>query len=60
MGRKRTIYAIYKGDKFICEGTAKECAEKLGIKEKTIWFMSSPACLKRDKGNRRIAILVEE
>ena len=36
-------YALYKGDKFIYAGTAKEIAEKANIKPKTIQWMSTPA-----------------
>lgn len=53
-------YAIYKGEQFICEGTAKELYEKLGLKEKTIYWLSSPANLRRDKSNRKIAVKIEE
>ena len=35
------------GDKFLCLGTAKEIAEYLGIKEKTVLFYTRPAHLKR-------------
>lgn len=35
------------GDKFLCLGTAKEIAEYLNIKEKTVMFYTTPAYLKR-------------
>ena len=40
-------YAVYRGDEFICLGTARECAAYLDVKISTIRFLSSPAHLKR-------------
>lgn len=57
--KKYKIYAIYKGDKFIFEGTAKECANHLGVKEKTIYFYNTPSNKKRNKKSRTIAIIIE-
>ena len=57
---KNKIYAVYKGDKFICEGTVSECAKKLKVNKNTVRFWKSPTNHKRDKGNRKIAIVVEE
>ena len=61
------IYAVYKGEKFLCEGTAKQCAEELGVKKKTIWWWNSASChmrieqriKKNKKANRRYAIVIE-
>ena len=44
---KENIYALYKGDKFITEGTKKEIAEYTGLKVETLSFYSTPAYLKR-------------
>jgi hypothetical protein len=57
---KRKIYAIYKGDEFLCEGTARECAEFLGVKQKTVFWWKSPVNHRRNKGNKKIAIVIEE
>ena len=57
---KENVYAIYKGDKFIDVGTAKELAEKFGILEESVRFFSYPANLRRNKGNRKIAIVLDE
>ena len=35
-------YAVYKGDELIVVGTAKECAEYMGVKEHTIRCIASP------------------
>ena len=45
--RKTIEYAIYKCDKFIDIGTAKELAEKCNVKPETIEFYASPSYLKR-------------
>lgn len=41
------IYAVYKGEEMIASGTAKECAEKLGVKVKTIHHYNTPSYKKR-------------
>jgi hypothetical protein len=33
-------YAIYKGDEFLCVGTAEECAKYLGILPRTVRYYS--------------------
>lgn len=58
--RKKNIYAIYKGENFLFEGTAKECVEHFGVKEKTVWFWNAPANKRLDRKNRKIAIVIEE
>lgn len=62
MMRKKVWYAIYKGDNFICQGTKQECAEFLNVDPRTIYFLSTPANLKRrinsKNGNYLIAIKV--
>lgn len=45
------IYALYKGDKWITDGTRKELADYLGVKERTIYFYSSEVYKKRKKNN---------
>lgn len=60
---KDKVYAIYKGDKFIDLGTKKELSERLGVKERTIKFYSSPSYLKRKAESKEpymIAIEVED
>ncbi len=49
-------YAIYKGEKFIAEGTADELAKLLNVKPTTIKWWSRPVNSRRDKGNRKIAV----
>ena len=53
-------FAVYKGYQLLAEGTAKQCAEKLGVKVETIWYYKSAAYQRNGSGeNRRIAIEVE-
>jgi len=40
-------YAVYKGENIIAMGTAKECAEKLGVKTETIMFYTYPTYQRR-------------
>lgn len=50
--KKEYIYALYKGDKFITEGTKREIAEVTGLKVSTLTFYSTPAYLKRVKPHK--------
>lgn len=45
-------YSIYKGDEFLFVGTAYECADYLGVKVETIYFMSTPTYRKRREGSQ--------
>lgn len=48
MSRKSTtIYALYKGEKLIKDGTAQEIADYMGVKVKSIMFYQTPTYLKR-------------
>lgn len=51
--KERQEYAVYKGEEFICMGTAREVAEKLGIKPKTVQFLSTPANIRRVESSPR-------
>lgn len=55
-----TIYAVYKGENFLFEGTAKECAEHFNVKKDTVYFWNSPANKRKDRKGRKIAIIIEE
>ncbi|HEM4977749.1 TPA: hypothetical protein U1186_000541 [Streptococcus suis] len=46
-------YALYKGDNLLAIGTAKELADKFGVKVSTIHFYKSPAYIKRTSDARR-------
>ena len=45
--RDSAFYTVYKGDEIICTGSARECAEALGVKVKTIYFYASKAWKRR-------------
>lgn len=53
-GRGTARYAVWKGDGCIAIGTARELAEKLGIPQRRVYWLASPANKKRDGGNRRV------
>ena len=52
-------FAIYKGEKFLDEGTAEELAERFGVTPKTIRWWATPTSHKRDKGNRKTAVRLD-
>lgn len=53
-------YGVYKGDEFITVGTGKECAEALGVSERSLKFYASPTYKKRTTGNALVVIRLEE
>ena len=59
--RKYAVYALYKGDEYIAQGTIQELAKKLKLKKATISFYRSPAYKKRNhKGNCKTLVRIEE
>ena len=43
-------YSVYKGEELLVTGTAKECADKLGIRTATIyWHLTESAKKLREK-----------
>ena len=54
-GRHISRYALWRGDECVGVGTAKELAEQLGVKVRTIWWYVSPSCKRRDKGKNIVA-----
>lgn len=59
--RKHKCYTVYKGDEFICMGTADECAKELGVTRRTIYFYNTNTYKKRiiDKPNSIVVEVVE-
>ena len=53
----RAIFAAYKGDKFIAEGTSRELAKALGVKLETLYFYRSPAYARRGNGKNRMVVI---
>lgn len=40
-------YAIYRGDELLAIGSAKECAEKLGVQSQYIRWLTTPTAKRR-------------
>ncbi|MGN7308960.1 hypothetical protein ACTHQ2_23750 [Bacillus subtilis] len=43
----RNEYAIYRGEHLLAMGTAKDCANKLGVSERYIYWLTSPTAQRR-------------
>ena len=54
------LYALYKGEKFVDVGTAKELAARHKVKRDTIYWLASPAAHKRDRGKMVFAVPIED
>lgn len=50
-------YAVYNGDTFLMTGTKKQLANKMGVFENSITFMTSPTYAKRHANGMRIVNL---
>lgn len=53
----RNVYAAYRGERFVGEGTLTELAELLGVKRRTLLWYRYPAAKKRVEAtekNRKI------
>lgn len=58
-----TIYALYKGDKFIDVGTAEEISERQGMASNTVRYLAHSNRVKlAEEKNRKslIAVVVEQ
>lgn len=55
------IYAVYKGEEFITEGTSDEICKELNIKKNTFYYLRSPHWEKRFKSgkNHRTVIRID-
>lgn len=58
-------YALYKGEEILCIGTAKEIAERLGIKKDTVMFYGTQEYKRRvarrkESGNARILVRLDD
>lgn len=60
MPKYRQIYAVYRGEENLGDGTAEELAKQFNIRKKTLYAMGSKAILKRNKGNRLIVIKLDK
>ncbi|WP_218668304.1 hypothetical protein [Sediminibacillus massiliensis] len=53
-------YAIYKGEELLCMGNAKECAEALGVRVKTIYYYATPSQVNRIKTEGIVAVKLND
>ena len=53
-------YALYKGDNLLAIGTLDELAEFRGVSRNTIYYYSMPANKRQDRGNKVVAIKLED
>ena len=51
-----TLYAVYRGDDLLVLGTVSECAELLGISEKTVRWLSCPFAHRRAEKHWRAMV----
>lgn len=50
------LYAVYRGDELLVLGTLRECAERLGVSEKTVRWLSYPAAHRRAEKQWRATV----
>ena len=56
----KRIYALYKGDEWITDGTKEELASYLGVKVRTIIFYTTPTWKKRSKENSYMVVALDD
>lgn len=56
--KSKKIYALYKGDKLLADGTILQIARKMNVKYESIYFMLSDAYKRRCNGSNRRRVLV--
>lgn len=55
-------YAVYKGEELLVVGTVEECAEALGVQQRTILFYTYPTYqrrLKKRKASDNVRHVIE-
>ncbi|MCK3654884.1 hypothetical protein A4G19_03610 [Pasteurellaceae bacterium Macca] len=55
--KREQIYAVYRGDKFFFDGTAREVADALGIKVSSVRKLATPSQQVRSKSGTTIVKL---
>ena len=53
MRYQRQEYAVYKGEELLAIGTARECAQEIGVKEATIRWNATPVGRKRAEKRKK-------
>ncbi len=51
------IYALYKGETNLCDGTIEQLAQYLKVKPSTIYFYTTKASRKRTKNGYRVVYI---
>ncbi len=54
---RRQIYAVYRGDENLGDGTAEELAKKLDMKADTVRNMSTPRFHRRNQSGKRLIVI---
>lgn len=54
---RRQIYAVYRGDENLGDGTADELAKKFGMKADTVRNMSAPRFHRRNQSGKRLIVI---
>ena len=62
---KAKIYALYKGDTNICDGTIAQIAKRLQIKPQSVSYLTTPAYVRKSAKsktpeNRLVMVLIDE
>lgn len=57
MLKYRQIYAVYRGEQNLGDGTAEQLAKQLNIKVSTVRLLASPASNRRNKTGNRLSII---
>ena len=55
----RNIYALYKGENNLMDGTLEEISSRSGINIKTLIWMTNPSAMKRKRRNGRCLALIK-
>ena len=53
MSKREKIYALYKGDDYLDEGTVKELAKKYNMSSKSLMCTKCPSRLKRQNKQKK-------
>lgn len=53
----RQIYAVYRGEDNLGDGTADELAQKLNLHPNTIRKLASPVALAKNKTGKRLIVI---
>jgi len=52
------VYALYKGEDIVADGTIYDIAEQTGISTKTLYFYRTPSWKKRTTGNAKRLVYI--